>query len=134
MAEGGFEDYEMEGFGRKYPEYDDINEQELNDECNRLINNRFNLIRYDIEPEHPSLVENYERINYINSNLENRFGFRAVETTFIDKKDGKTVTIQRKGEPSTSVAVLKVEDILDELPDELLKIPENEKITAIEVL
>ena len=114
MAEGGFEDYEMEDFGRKYPEYDNMNEQELNDEHNRLINSHFNLLKYDIQPEHPSLVENNERINYIDSTLENRFGSRAVETTFTNNKDGKTVTIQRKGEPSTSVLVPKV-DILDEL-------------------
>ena len=65
MAEGGFDDLEMEGYGRKYPEYDDINEQELNDERNRLLKKRFNLLKYDIQPEHPSLVENNEIITLI---------------------------------------------------------------------
>ena len=39
MAEGGFDDFEMEDLGRKeYPEYENMNEQELNDEYASLTN------------------------------------------------------------------------------------------------
>ena len=39
MAEGRFNDFEMEDLGRKeYPEYDNMNEQELN-ECANILRN-----------------------------------------------------------------------------------------------
>ena len=32
MAEEGFDDFEMQDLGRKYPQYDDMNDEQLNDE------------------------------------------------------------------------------------------------------
>ena len=99
MTEGGFEDLEMKDLGKKCPEYDNYNEQELNDEYNRLTNRCLNLLRYNIEPEHNKFVDVKERMNYIQKIKENKIR----ETTFTDNNNGKTVTTERKGDPSTSV-------------------------------
>ena len=32
MAEGGFEDFEMQDLGQKYPQYDEMNDEELDNE------------------------------------------------------------------------------------------------------
>ena len=130
MAEGGFEDFEMEDLGRNYLQYNNMNEQQLNDEYDNLTRISRNLLIYPDAPE-DRVEEIRERIDYIDSILENR----KRETTFTD---GKTaVTRKRKGDildllgatikrPKTE---LKIES---ELTDELLENPENEKKFAIE--
>ena len=40
MAEGGFDDYEMEDMSRMYPQYDNYNEPDLDDEYDRLTKKR----------------------------------------------------------------------------------------------
>ena len=59
-------------------------------------------------------------MNYIDRLLENKYS----ETTFTDNNDGKTVTIQRKGDPSTSVLAPEL--------DLIVELPENEKMFAVE--
>ena len=59
-------------------------------------------------------------MNYIDRLLENKYS----ETTFTDNNDGKTVTIQRKGDPSTSVLAAEL--------DLTVETPENEKVFAVE--
>ena len=83
MAEEGSDDYEMEDLGRKYPEYDDLNEQDLDDEYDNLLKNRLHLLRNDNNPQY----DINKRINYIERIKENKFG----EATFINNKDGRTV-------------------------------------------
>ena len=115
----GLDDFEMKVFDRKYPEYDDMNEQELNNENDWLTQQRLDLLISDINPEDEQVVDVKQRMNYIDRILENR----QRETTFTDN-NGKTVTIERKGDPSTSVLAPELDITLDE--------PENEKIFAVE--
>ena len=127
MAEGGFDDYEMEDMSRMYPQYDNYNEQDLDDEYDRLTKKRLKILRH-YKPEedeyNDNLIEDVsERMNYIERNLENKYR----ETTFTDNKDGKTVTIQRKGDPSTILLAPNVD-----IPANLLEKPENEKIFSVE--
>ena len=70
MAEG-FDDFEMKDLSRKYPEYDDMNEQELNDEYDSLTQKCLNLLRDDTNPQDEIISVN-ERTNYIDRILENR--------------------------------------------------------------
>ena len=71
MAEE-FDDFEMEDMSRKYPEYDNYDEQELNDEYDSLTLKRLDLFRSDIEPEDEQIVDVKERMNYIERIQENK--------------------------------------------------------------
>ena len=104
----------MKNLGKKHPEYD---------EYHSLSKKHLDLLRDNIDPEYNKFVDVKERMNYIEKIKENKIG----ETTFTDNNDGKTVTIQRKGDPSTSVLAPEL-DITAELPAQ----PENEKIFAVE--
>ena len=112
MSEG-FDDFEMEDLGRKYPEYDDMNEVELNNEYDSLIQSRLNLLRGDTDNQ-DKIVSVNERMNYIDCIRENRPNSladrRAVETTFTDNNDG-TITIRRSDEPSTSGIIVPALDL-----------------------
>ena len=114
--------FEMEDMSRKYPEYDNLDEQELNNEYGSLTQKRLDLLRDDIESEHNEFVDVKERMNYIDRILENR----QSETTFTDT-NGKTVTIKRNGNPSTSVLAPELD-----ITAKLLNEPKNEKIFAVE--
>ena len=123
----GFDDFEMEDLAEKYSEYNDMNEQELNDEYYNLIQKRLNLLKSGTNPQDEQFVNAKERIDYIDRIQVDRQNRSAVETTFTDNKDGKTVTIERKGDPSTRVLAPELDRTV-EPPTE----PENEKIFAIE--
>ena len=117
MAEGGFDDFEMEYMGRNYQEYDDMNEQELNDEYENLLKNRLNLLNDDPSTQDEQFVDVKERINYIDSTLENSFG----ETIFTSNNDGKTITIKIRGDTRSYTA-----------PEvDIIGTPENEKVFAV---
>ena len=118
MAEG-FDDFEMEDMSRKYPEYGNLDDQQLNNEYDSLTQKRLDLLGDDVQPEHNEFVDVKERMNYIDRILENR----QSETTFTDNNNRKTVTIKRKGDPSTSVLAPKM-GIINE--------PEKEKIFGVE--
>ena len=109
MAEGGFDDFEMDDLGSKYPEYDDLNEQELYDEYDSLTQNRLKLLRSDTDPQDEQFVHVKERVNYIERIEENKFG--------TSNKDGKTVI----GSTSGIIA-----------PEFELESPKNEKVFAVE--
>lgn len=107
MAEGGFDDMEMEELnGYKGPE-DSSNEQlqteyvDLNKKLNTLIHKRDNennesiRVRYDTAIEK---VKNY--IAYMETDLDRR-SFNA-ESRFIDDDDGKTITIKGPSEPKVT--------------------------------
>ena len=69
MAEGGFDDYEMEDMSRMYPQYDNYNEPDLDDEYDRLTKKRWKILR-NYKPEEDeyndnSIEEVSERMNYI---------------------------------------------------------------------
>ena len=119
----------MDNIVRKYPEYDDMNEQELNKYYN-LIQKHLNLLKSGTNPQDEQLVNVKERIENIDRIQGNRQNSSAGETTFTDNKDSKTVTIKRTGSNSSAVrsySAPKV-DITAELPAE----HENEKIFAVE--
>ena len=121
MSEG-FDDFEMEDLSRKYPEYDNLNDQQLNDEYDSLTNKHLELLRGDTNPQDEQFVNVKERINYIDRILENR----QSETTFTSNNDSKTVTIKRKGDTRSYSA-----PELD-ITAKLLENPENEKIFTVE--
>ena len=114
----------MEEMSTMYPKYDNYNEQDLHDEYNILVKKRWKiLINYKPEEDeyNDCLIEEVnKRMNYIDRLLENKYS----ETTFTDNNDGKTVTIQRKGDPSTSVLAPEL--------DLIVELPENEKMFAVE--
>ena len=122
MAEG-FNDFQMEDLSIKYSEYDDMNREELNNEYDSLIKDGLNLIRDETDPQDEQFVYIKKRTNYIDHILENKFS----ETTFTDNNDGKTVTIKRKVDPSTSVLPPKVD-----ITDKLLNKSGNDKLLAIQ--
>ena len=107
----------MKNLGRKYPEYDNMNEQELNNESDRLLNDHLKLLR---DPS--SLEVNFKDIEdrnaYINQIKMNRDIRSAIETTFTDNNDDKTVSIKKGADLS---AVVLSPNVF--LPEE----PENEK-------
>ena len=72
MAEGGFDDFEMKEISRKYPEYENMNEQELNDEYASLTNERLNLLNDPNKEDDAKDIK--ERITYIDCILEKRQG------------------------------------------------------------
>ena len=90
MAEGVFDDYEMEDLSENYPEYNDMNEQQMNDEYDNLTRTRRGLF-IDLDATEDCVEEIRKRIDYIVSILENR----QRETTFTDNNrlaaNGKTV-------------------------------------------
>ena len=116
MAEGGFDDFEMEYMGRKYPEYDDMNEQELHDEYENLLKNRLNLLNDDPSTQDEQFIDVKERINYIDSTLENSFG----KTTFTSNNDGRTITIKIRDTRSYTAPEV-----------DIIGTPENENVFAI---
>ena len=80
MTEVGFEDFEMKYLDRKYPEYDDMTREELNDKYDSLTQDRLNL--RDDTGNKDEIISVKERVDYINHLQENTFGSRAGETTF----------------------------------------------------
>ena len=125
MAEGGFDDFEMEDLGRNYPEYYDMNDLKLGNEYEGLVRTRYSLLNVPNAKE-VRVKDVRDRITYIDRIKENRLS----ETTFTDNNDGKTVTIKRKGDPSTSVLAPEL-DIEAELPN-LFESAANEKIFNVE--
>ena len=73
----GFDNFKMEDLGRNYPEYDNMNEQELDNEYVNLTHERLNVLRDYDDNDKLNIVK--ERINYIERIQENKLG----ETTFI---------------------------------------------------
>ena len=92
MAEGGLDDFEMEDVGRKFPQYDDMDDEQLENEYEGLIRTRYSLLN-DPNAREERVKDVKERINYIERIHENRIG----ETTFTSNDDGKTVTIKTIG-------------------------------------
>ena len=98
----------------------------MNNESDRLSNDRLKLLR---DPNSLEIhVKNIENRNaYINQTKINSEIRSAIETTFTDNNDDKTVTIKRGVDLSTIVLAPKVF-----LPAELLEEPENENIFSVE--
>ena len=69
MAEGGFEAFEMEDLSENYPEYNNMNEQQLNDEYDNLTRTRRGLF-IDPDASEDRVEEIRERIEFIVSILE----------------------------------------------------------------
>ena len=101
MAEGGFDDLEMEEFEREYPEYDDLTEDDINYTLTDLV-----MRERDLSDHNPhtrkELDDARKRIEYLT---------KMLETKFMDNNDGKTVTITNGN--NTSVEVSRVESVLD---------------------
>ena len=98
---GGF-DFEMNDLGgRRFPEYDTMDNDQLNIEYNTLTNERLDLLRND----DPSRLEEVkDRL----SDVDRLQSTREDETVFTD--DGKTVTITRKGQRSHSAPLVEFVD------------------------
>ena len=88
MAEGGFDDYEMQDLGEKYPEYDKMNDEQLGIEYDDLSQERLNLLRSE-DNDKDRLNHVKIRISYIDK-LKSQ---RQSETCFTDNDSG-TVTIK----------------------------------------
>ena len=70
---------EMEDLGRKDPEYDIMNEQELDNEYVNITHDHLNLLHDDDDDDNSDKLNVVkEKINYIEHILENKLG----ETTF----------------------------------------------------
>ena len=105
MAEG-FDDLEMKELGNKYPGYDDMDNTTLDNEYNQLTNERLDLLHID-NPTRLEEVQNRMRyIEYIR-------GTDVVETTFTSNGDGKTITINRKGQRSNSAPEVQFDTKID---------------------
>ena len=98
MIEGEFDDFQMEELGNKYPEYDDMDTTALDNEYERLTNERLDLLRSD-NPTRLEEVKN--RLRYIGSVR----GDGIVETKFTSDGSGKTVTIERRGQSTSAPEV-----------------------------
>ena len=113
MAEGGFEDFEMQDLGQKYPQYDEMNDEELDNEYQNLSKECLDLLHNDDDVK--------KRMSYIDRIQENRNN----ETSFTDNDNGETVRITtRKGGKSLSTPEI---DFINTNTR-----PENEIIPSIE--
>ena len=106
MAEGGFDDFQMENMGEKYPEFSEYNGETLEDincveDLDTLINtyqeeSNSSKDKYNNKKPQKSHRSKYEeldsRIRYAKWLKEKR----SEESTFTSNKDGKTVTITNK--------------------------------------
>ena len=97
MAEGRVFDFEMQDLGQKYPEYDDINLDKLNDQ-NDSLNQRMSIIQNEVLNENSYNHDEYDdttnRMRYIDK-VRMRI-LNEIDTSFIDSDDGRTVTINKK--------------------------------------
>ena len=116
MAKGGFDDFEMQDLGQKYPRYDEMNNEELDNEYQNLSKESSDLLLGDVR-----LDDVKKRISYVDRIRENRNN----ETSFIYSDDGETAKITtRKGGRSQSAPEIELHDTTTR--------PENETIPAIE--
>ena len=90
MAEGEFDDYEIQDLGKKYHEYDDMNYEQLDYEYSHL---------QDLLIDDKKLKKYEENREYTKRSeyLLKLISKKGQETSFIDSDDGKTVTINKKG-------------------------------------
>ena len=82
----------MEELGNEYPEYDDMDYDQLNDRDNELDQQRLDLLRNpDATADDRIEILNREKyIDYLRDKIDVR------ETSFTDSNDNKTVTITRR--------------------------------------
>ena len=90
MDEGGFDDFEMKDLGKKYPQYDEMNYDQLANEYNNLqdllINDKF------VKKNQKKSREYEKKFHY----LSNLLYEMEQETSLTENDDGKTVTITNK--------------------------------------
>ena len=99
MAEG-FDDYEMGDLGKKYHEYDNMTNDELDAQYN-LLNEKHLDTLLDPTTQLSDHDDIEKRKKYIGSLLSKR----QEETFFTDNDDGKTVTIRTKITITTAPSV-----------------------------
>ena len=69
MAEVGFDDFEMQDLGQKFPQYDEMNDEELDNEYQILSKERLDLLRNDDDVRSDDVKK---RLSYIDRIRENR--------------------------------------------------------------
>ena len=119
MDEGGFEYHEMDVMGEKYPEYADMNQDQLDDEYQNLSQERLELLRRDSDNARLENVK--KRMDYI-ERIQDK---RVKETSFTSNNDG-TVTIKTRKD-SEAVSRLEFPGVpQNESGEEKTGRPENE--------
>ena len=112
MAEG-FDDLELDDFNQRYPEYDNINDEQLDFEHD-LLSKEWKDNTEELTSE--KNIDLANRLAYINYTRDKN----RVETSFTSNVDGKTVWITNKNSTVESPAVEYVklkEDFDDVNPD-----------------
>ena len=117
MAEG-FDNYEMEDLGKKYHEYDNMTNDELDAQYN-LLNQRHLDTLLDPTTQLSDHDDIEKRKKYIGSLLSKR----QEETSFTDD-DGKTATIRTKKTTTTAPSV-EFDDHYENVSDEYYKLAFN---------
>ena len=93
--------------GQKYPQYDEMNDEELDNEYQNLSKERLDLLRNDDDVRSDDVKK---RMSYIDRIRENRNN----ETSFIYSDDGETVKITtRKGGRGQSAPEIEFPDSRD---------------------
>ena len=117
MAEGGLDDFEMQDVDQKYPQYDEMNDEGLDNEYQNLSKKRLDLLCNDDDVRSDDVKK---RMSYIDRIRENRN-----ETSFTGYDNGETVKVtRRKGGESLSTPEI---DFINTNTR-----PENEIIPSIE--
>ena len=78
MTEQGFDDFKMQDLGQKYPQYDEMNDEQLDNEYQNRSKECLDLLHGD---------DVKKKMSYINHNQENR----NKETSITDNDNGETV-------------------------------------------
>ena len=95
----------MQYLGRKYPQYDYMNDEQLNDEYDNLALERLNLLRGDSDNDRLDNVK--KRMDYIDHIRKDKRSYNVSSFMYCD--DGETVRITtRKGGRSQNNGVLEV--------------------------
>ena len=113
-----FDDFEMGDFGRKYPEYDDMTDEEIYSEYQNLSQKRLDLLRGDSVPQD----EKYADVIYRMSYIERTGRIKGVaETTFTSNKDGTvTINTRRDSFEAPGVEFLDVAPEMSDIPSLLV--------------
>ena len=113
-----FDDFEMGDFGRKYPEYDDMTDEEIYSEYQNLSQERLDLLRGDSVPQDEKYADVINRMSYI----ERTGRMKGVaETTFTGNKDGTgTINTRRDSFEAPGIEFPDVEQEMSDIPSLLV--------------
>ena len=118
----------MEDVSKKYPEYDEMDEQQLDDEYNILSKKRLDLLKDDIEIEHNEFVDVKERMDYID-NIRNQ---KFKETTFtFPELPADNINIEKNPE---SKKEFSIEDFIRRNYDGTFKLDKKRNDKALELI